>query len=237
MQYPLTTVEERFAFLLELATFSNSLGISVIVDGTEPVPNTGKILSFITLCNSMSHNTTIVGFNIGQAMRELSFEIKEATNDKGDFTKISKIYTGEIPASEFLNVPLKTTFFNKIYSFNGKSGRNYSGTGITGLTAYNTVELADILEGLQVNPEVCEIRDYILANEEDMKSEFRNYRMAMLPFLKWHFDPESTDSKIVDYVKRKLLEPKKEEESRPEEPMFEKALTKKELKALRKQKA
>lgn len=237
MQYPLTTIEERFEFLLELSTFANSLRIAKIPDGKESIPNTRKIQSSLTICNSMNHNTIVVGFNITQIMQELSFEIREATNDKGDFDKIVKIYTGEIPSSEFLNVPLKTTFLNKIYSFNGKSGKNYSGTGIAGLTAYNTVDLADILEGLQLDPEVSLIRDYILANEEEMKNEWKNFRMAMLPFLKWHFDPASTDSKIVEYVKQKLLEPKKEEEIRKEEPMFEKTLTKKELKALRKQKA
>ena len=168
----------------------------------------------------MSHNITVVGFNVWQVMRELSFEIKEATNDKGDFSKIDDIYTGSIPVSEFLNVPLKTNFFNKIYSYNGKSGTNYSGTGITGLTAYNTTQLVDIISGLSLGEEASNIRDYILANEEVMKAQFKNYRMGLLPFLKWHLDPESQDSKIVEFVREKLLEPKEEPEETPEDPIF-----------------
>ena len=79
------------------------------------------------------------------------------------------------------------------------------------------------------------IRNYILSNEEEMKSQFKNFRMALLPFLKWHLDPESQDSKIVEYVRSKLLNTDLPEEE-VTEPKTEKVLTKKELKALKKQK-
>lgn len=232
--FPMTTIEDRFMFLIQLATYANSLKISVIGDGKELVPNLQKINKILIQSNSMSHNTEVVAFAFLQIMQELSFEIIEQTNNKGDMSLIPDIYNGAIPASAFLDIPETTTFFNKIYSYNGKSGTNYSGTGITGLTAYNTEQLKDIIEGLNLEEESDLIRNYILSNEEEMKSQFKNFRMALLPFLKWHLDPESQDSKIVEYVRSKLLDTDTSEEVTGSK--TEKSLTKKEIKAIKKQK-
>lgn len=90
---PIDTMEDRFFLLLELASFADSLKIGKIADGKNPVPNLSAVRRILIESNSMSHNTTIVSYAFTNVMKELSFEIINATNNKGDFSKIPAIYS------------------------------------------------------------------------------------------------------------------------------------------------
>lgn len=133
-------------------------------------------------------------------MQELSFEIIEATNNKGDFSIIEKVYSKEIPAADFLAIPKNTNFYNQVYSFTGLSGKIYTGTGVTGLSKMNTEDLKDVAGGLQLIGRMSDLRDFMLGNEDLMKKEFNNMRLALLGFMKHHIDPKSEDSKIVTFL-------------------------------------
>jgi len=200
---PIETIDDRFIFLLELATFADSLGIQVIADGKIPEPSTAKIRKILAETNSMSHNQTIVAFAIRNIMTELSYEIIEATNNKGDYSKIEGIYTQESPASEFLNMPLTTNVFNKVYSFTGASGRIFTGTGVIGVSKLTAAECVDLIKGMTLEERIIPLRDYILSNEEDIKKEFKAYRNALLGFIKFHINPDGDDNRVIKYLTEK----------------------------------
>ncbi len=204
---PIDTMEERFRLLMELCTYADSLKIGIIADGKNPVPNLSTVRRVIIEANSMSHNITIVSFAFVTVMKELSFEIINATNNKGDFSKISEIYIGEIPDTEFLNPPLTTNMFNRVFSFIGKSGKVYGGVGVGAIHKYTTEDFTDIIEGMILEGRMIDFRTYLIENPDELKKEFGSYRNALMPFVKWHIDPEEKENKIMAYLNDHVSKP------------------------------
>lgn len=147
---PIETIDDRFRLLMEIATFAGSLKIEKIADGKQEVPNLEKIRRIIAETNSMSHNTLIVKHAFTNLLQELSLEMILATNNKGDFTKIESIYLKNTPEYEFLNIPENTTFRNKVFTFIGKSGKEYVGTGVMSIANLNTDDFIDLISGMRL---------------------------------------------------------------------------------------
>lgn len=147
---PIETIDDRFRLLMEIATFAGSLKIEKIADGKQEVPNLEKIRRTIAETNSMSHNTLIVKHAFTNLLQELSLEMILATNNKGDFTKIESIYLKNTPEYEFLNIPENTTFRNKVFTFIGKSGKEYVGTGVMSIANLNTDDFIDLISGMRL---------------------------------------------------------------------------------------
>lgn len=187
--------------LLNVLKYDKSLGITPIADGEDKTPDVSKIRQLLASANSMSHSQNVVRHALAQVAQELSPEVLKKTGKKPDFSKVCGILHGEIPASEFVATAKELTMFNAVFSFVGKSGQHYTGTGPVALARLNTEQFNDFFDVLKLEGEEAEMRDKIMANKDAAKKEFGNYRNAMLFFTKYLIDPTKKECSVTKWAK------------------------------------
>lgn len=97
--------------------------------------------------------------------------------------------------------------FNRVFSFIGKSGKEFGGTGVGAIHKYTTEDFIDVIEGMRLEGRMVDFRTYLLENQDELKKEFGSHRNALMPFVKWHIDPEEKENKIMAYLNDHVSKP------------------------------
>lgn len=201
---PIETIEDRFKLLLELSCLRDSVKLSVIADWKVAIPNLYKIKKLLLQSNTMSHSTLVIWSVFKQVMQELSFEIEAALNKWETFDDILSIYTWEKEISSILSVPKSTNIYNKIYSLVWKSGKNYIWQWSMDLQNYTTIECIDIVDWLNINGEMLEIKNFLFKNEKIIKNNFTSMRLWILWFIRYYLDSSINNIKVINFIKKEL---------------------------------
>lgn len=60
---------------------------------------------------------------------------------------------------------------------------------------------------MRLEGRMVDFRTYLLENQDELKKEFGSYRNALMPFVKWHIDPEEKENKIMAYLNDHVSKP------------------------------
>lgn len=208
-----STLDERFALLLELMTLSGTFSYGKIED-PEKIDyefDYNKLYKLLAEASMYVNNPGIVSMRFKEAIQYLAAEfIREAT-EGWDFTCISDIFTGKVKVIQFI------TKKNKInpglsFAFKWKSGKVYDGKKLPELMKLDQEQLLDIVEGIAWDPEFMmnatqkSVITYVLENKEYLQKEFRNYRNSLIAYLNWIKTPEIRNSIIVHILDKLNIE-------------------------------
>lgn len=205
LMMPLVTVEDRFKLLLELLTFSGTFSYGKIEDpeNLNYTPEYNQCYKLLSEASMYINNASIVAARFKELIQYLSAEFIKEVGEEGDFSYIPDVYTGKVKLVQFLTKKTKVDKTGTGFAFIAKSGTVFQGTSTKDFINMKQVELLDILEWIDVDPEFPmdekqhKVLKFILGNQGRLQTEFKTYRNALLAFLNWYYAPEIRNNIIV----------------------------------------
>lgn len=206
----LDTQEWKFLFILETLRMWKALWFKIFKESNKELSKQ-ELKRLFAWAKSYHSNRPIVTGKLRFIIEWLAYDFKDLDLN---YDLVSWILDEKITISNFLkwvksqwqddsNKDLdQNKIIQKWFLFVGKSGKTYSWDNMSNLRIYKEVDLLDIIEWYSWENEILKkVIPYILNNKDELKKEFKQYRLSIisaLSILLW------LESKAVNYILPKL---------------------------------
>ena len=180
------TQEERFALLVEACRYVRpNVGHFPLPKPGGPVPDLAKVSAILAEIGTASFNQAIFFHCLDKLVGELSGEFNDLSNGEPNYAALADYVDGKATIEDFCAISTSVSVHNKVFTFVGKSGKQYSGKGVKDLAKLKGPEVEDAIDGSD-DP----VAKWCAEHKEDVKKEFKNLRMCLISVLGYVMFPE-----------------------------------------------
>ena len=198
----ISTIDNRLVFILNVVQYANSLWIKRFYDWTSE-PNLLLVKNSLAKCNTYYSTINIVWSLLKWIVENFSYEIIKENNWEFDFSKAKWILSWKKKPEEFVKTPVNKNVHNTIWAFKWISGKEYNGKWKWELMSLKAVDILDILKWYNTKDIYKDMIDFLFTNEELVKKDFRQVRLAGITIIQEIIDP-TVDSKFKTTYRKEL---------------------------------